>query len=649
MKQWVKERKMPLLSLVLVGMAISALAIVMGQPEPTAAAPYLGCSPNGYIFKYGPPTQVQGIDMVTGAGSAAGSIPGRQFNAVGYNPKDNNFYGWDLQAGVPIKVSSDFATVTPLTFTGYSGPTANLFSGDVDEDGYYWFFTVSGGTTTWYRVNLNTSPNPTFVESGSTANPTGSEGTDWAFVPGTDNLYRGMDNGTNITIVAFNRTSKTYSTVGVVSNITASADRNMGAVYADPKGNFYMSSHGSGKLWRVDLGDTPPFTAVELDAADPNSNDGARCALASVPTDFGDAPSSFDTLIADDGPRHNVGSFNVFDSTAPLMLGKKIDIENDGLPNADASGDDDDHEGISGGGFVDDERGVTHIVATPGSSVPLNVPAYVTNASSQAAMLVGWIDLDNDGTFETGERVSAGVAAGFSGYKNLIFPAPPAPYSVNTYARFRIFSATDSSPAATSQLPTGPATGGEVEDVFVQVGTYDVSKTANPAEGSTVDPGQTVTYTLTIRNTGPTALNNLKIDDNLSDVLDDATVQGTPTVSPSSAGSANVSGNTLEFAGDVGMGGTVTITYAVKVKDGGSLGNAALNNFVLAAHSTSCHPQISDSNATVNDPDCKTNHRVNALADTGSNILLPLLVAGSLIGSAGAALYLTRKRLSLSN
>lgn len=658
-----KNTKWAVASLVLAGIAVVFAAGLLSGAKPSSAAPYLGCSPNGYIVKdNGGHTDIQAIDMVTGQGSAGPQVQNHTLNAIGYNPKDNHFYAWDLQNGVYVKMDANF-TVT-ATFTaaqiGYTGPqTNNIFAGDVDEDGFHWFFRVAAGTTSWYKVDTNQAT-PTEVDAGSGPNPTDApdtltEGTDWAYVPGTDSFYRGMDNGTNITIVAFNRTTEVYSVIGKVTNITGStADLNMGAVYADPDGNFYMSSNGSGVLWRVDLDDPsgpgPTYTAVQLDAGDVGSNDGARCVLASVPTDYGDAPSGYDTLIADDGPRHNVGNFNVFETNAPLMLGKKVDLESDGFPNADATGDDADHQGISGTPFVDDERGVSHIVATPGSSSSISVPVYVTNTSAQnAAQLVGWIDLDNDGTFEAAERVSDTLPVGFIGYRQLTFPAPPAPYATNTFSRFRLFSAADTSTAATAMLPTGPAADGEVEDVLVQVGTYDLSKTANPAEGSIVDSGQTVTYTLDIKNTGSTALTNLKVDDDLTDVLDDATIEGTPTVSPASAGTATVNGSTLEFLGDIGIGQTVVVTYTVKIKDSASLGNTALNNVVLATHSTSCHPDINNGAATVSDPNCKTSHTVNGLANTGSNIVLPILLAAGFIGTAVAIVYPNRKRLGWNN
>lgn len=625
------------------GVGFAALLITAAfialPSRPTQAAPYFGCSPNGYIFKYqaSPNTAVQAVDMVTGLGSSAGTLTARNFNAVGYNPKDNYFYGWDLTGGGTfMRVKSDFATsAESLTISGYAGPTTNIFSGDVDEDGYYWFFTV-GGTTTWHRINLNTAT-PTFVETGSTANPTGSEGTDWAYVPGTNKLYRGMDNGTNITIVAFDRTSKTYSTAGVVSNITAAADRNMGAVYADPDGNFYMSSHQSGKLWRVDLTGPAPYTAVELGAADPQSNDGARCSLASIPVDFGDAPNSYLTFIASDGPRHSIANFDVNTSTAPLMLGTRIDIEVDGLPGAQAKGDDADHQGLAGSGYIDDERGVTNIIATPGVPTALTVPVKVTNNSAAPATLAGWIDLDADGTFETGERVTAAIDAN-SGTATYELSFPSTTFNTNTYARFRLFTDTVANP-----LPSGAVAVGEVEDVLVQVGSYSANKTANPAEGSTVDPGQTVTYTVTIQNTGATALANLKVDDDLADVLDDATVEGSPTVTPSSAGTASIIGSVLEYVGDIAVGQSVTVTYAVKIKDAGALGssNASLQNTILAAHSTNCHPVVSSGSATAGGPDCQTTHAVAGLANTGSNQVLPVVLGTTLIA---AALYLGQKQ-----
>lgn len=616
-----------------------AVLPVSGPTKVATAAPFAACDTNGFLFKYpGGPTDVHTVDMVTGEDSLVAPITGRQINAIGYNPKDNFIYGWDDQNDTFVRVHGDHTTVDPLTISGYGGPTSGIIIGDVDDNGHYWF--LNAAETTWYQIDL-TTPTPTFIDSASPgANPTGSAGADWAFVPGTDSLYRTMNNGTDITVWAFSRTGQSWSNIGNVTNITVAGDRTIGANYADPDGHLYASSNGTGNVWRIDL---DPFssTAVRLGTGNPSSsNDGARCALAAVPIDAGDAPSSYDTTFEDDGPRHNVIGFNDSDSTGSMMLGTKVDIEDNGFPGAAADGDDNDHE--SSPGFVDDERGVQHIIATPGSSDPLTVPVYVTNNSTtESATLAGWIDLDNDGIFEIGEQVTASAAPGFSGYKQLTFPAPPAPYSINSYARFRLFSASDISDAAVGLLPTGSASGGEVEDVLVQVGSFSAGKNASPAEGTTVKSGQIVTYTLTITNTGSTPLTNLKIDDDLTDVLDDATLEGSPTVSPSSAGTATVTGNVLEFAGDINVGQSVTVTYKVKVEFLGSLGNGSLGNTIVAAHSN-CNPD-GDSSASVDDPACNTDHPVLGLAATGMSLPVVIGFAGGLMVISGAALLLLRR------
>lgn len=613
--------------------AVTVAAFAMLAPHKGQAAPFPLCDTNGFLYKYPvSPTDVHSVDMVTGKDTLVPpSITGRQINAVGYNVKDNFIYGWDDQNSTFVRVHGDH-TVDPITIAGYTGPLTGIIIGDVDENGHYWF--IAGAN--WHEVDLNGTP--TQIGTGSAAGITGSAGADWAFIPDTNALWRIMDDSGVGRLWSFDRTSHTWTNHTPVTPIAgvSGADLTMGAFYADPSGFLYASSNSTGKLWRLNV-NSSPFTAVQIGTGNPSSsNDGARCALAPVPIDFGDAPSSYDTLLVDDGPRHAVVGYNNFNHTANLVLGKKVDVENDGFTGSQATGDDADD--------IDDERGVTHIVATPGTPTALAIPVFVTNSSSQQATLAGWVDLDSDGVFEVGERVTTTIPANSNGTYELNFPT--ATFNANSFARFRVFSAGDTSDAAVNLLPTGPAAGGEVEDVLVQVGTYDASKTSNPAEGSIVNPGETITYTLNIKNTGLTALTNLKIDDDLADVLDDATMQGNPTVNPSSAGSASVSSTNLEFAGDVGIGQTVTITYTVKIKDAGSLGdsNAALHNVILATHSTNCHPDVDGGSVSVDHADCQTTHTIGGLAKTGNDMVLPIILAGGLIGASGAALYFVRKR-----
>lgn len=415
----------------------------------------------------------------------------------------------------------------------------------------------------------------------------------------------------------------------------------IGAFYADPNGFLYASSNSTGKIWRVDINATP-LTAIHIADGPPSgANDGARCALAPIPTDFGDAPDAYGTLLAANGPRHNVIGYNSANNTASLMLGKTVDIETDGYPDPNAKGDD--THGI------DDEDGVTHIVATPGVETALSIPVTVTNTSDQGATVVGWVDLNNNSTFEASERVSANVPAN-SGTQVYELNFPSTIFNANSSARFRLFAANDTSDAAINLSPIGSAAGGEVEDFQVQVGTYEVKKTSTPASGSVVTPDDTITYKLKVTNTGLTDLIGLTLHDDLSDVLDDAVIVGDPTVTPSSAGSAVVDNDALEFefVGDILTGQSVTVTYSVKVKDAGALGNNQVNNMILAAHSN-CHPDVVGGQHYVsNDPSCHTTHavEVSGLADTGSNILLPIGIGGGLIAVSLAVIYADRRLVS---
>ncbi|WP_314146265.1 hypothetical protein [uncultured Leifsonia sp.] len=131
-----------------------------------------------------------------------------------------------------------------------------------------------------------------------------------------------------------------------------------------------------------------------------------------------------------------------------------------------------------------------------------------------------------------------------------------------------------------------------------EVGTYEYSKTSDPAPGTAVKVGQTVTYTVTVRQVGAVAQKGVTVTDDLSDVLDDATWVGDEKAD---SGSVSRSGNTLTWKGDLAVGKTVTITYSVKVLHGD--GNLTLNNQVESPGGT-CVP------AADQNPDCRTTHPI---------------------------------------
>lgn len=122
-------------------------------------------------------------------------------------------------------------------------------------------------------------------------------------------------------------------------------------------------------------------------------------------------------------------------------------------------------------------------------------------------------------------------------------------------------------------------------------GRYSVVKSSNPVEGSTVEPGATVTYTVTVTQIGEGHVENAAFTDDLSGVVDDASWVGDLLAS---SGQASLSGDTLNWVGDLAVGQTVTVVYSVLVGDDGDL---TLENVVS-----------SDGCAT--EDDCATEHPI---------------------------------------
>jgi len=213
--------------------------------------------------------------------------------------------------------------------------------------------------------------------------------------------------------------------------------------------------------------------------------------------DFGDAPDSYATDLADGG--EGIGpSHRIEPNGFPLHLGSAPDSESDGQPSSDASGDDagastaspetvadfDDEDGI--GSFPDGCAGST---CEPGDTYSVEVSA--TNETGNAALLCGWIDFNDDGDFDNQdaidddggqdndeERACASVPTGTSNVTvTLDFEIPDdfadTGASLETFvSRFRI--TTDWS-ASTDAAPTGSATDGEVEDYAIPLESLPVS------------------------------------------------------------------------------------------------------------------------------------------------------------------------------
>lgn len=168
--------------------------------------------------------------------------------------------------------------------------------------------------------------------------------------------------------------------------------------------------------------------------------------VAETCLDFGDASADYNTTLGEGGPRHVIGPDLYLGSSEP-------DSDADGAhdPMADNHSDDD---GVSSFSFVMESSTYT---------IPI---AYVNN-KSEMAQLVGWIDFDNDGAFQSSERslLSSGELSSMSsGIANLMFNTP-ASVADDLFVRLRV-STDDDFMSAGTVSPNGPASDGEVEDYY---------------------------------------------------------------------------------------------------------------------------------------------------------------------------------------
>jgi uncharacterized repeat protein (TIGR01451 family) len=140
----------------------------------------------------------------------------------------------------------------------------------------------------------------------------------------------------------------------------------------------------------------------------------------------------------------------------------------------------------------------------------------------------------------------------------------------------------------------GTATSGQdtfTADACLPIPHWTLTKSSVPAPGSTVFPGDTITYTLTVTNTGTAVISGAKVQDDLSNVLDNATL-GTV----GSGGS--ITGTTLTWAvPDVAVDGTQTLSYTVTINTGAY--GVALTNVAT--------PQSPGGNCTT-EAECTTTH-----------------------------------------
>ncbi|EDL69618.1 conserved hypothetical protein [Vibrio campbellii HY01] len=398
------------------------------------ATPFDTCPSQAFLFQSAP-TQIYGVNLVTGSTTLLETdtgIPGN-INAVGFDFTDRYLYGYDTTENRVVRLGQDFQAQV-LNVSGLLGTGNHFFVGDVYDHVYYVYRRNKG----IYKIDLaplDSDPTATLslVQVNSTATLSFA---DFAFHPDNGNIYA-VDTNTG-KLYSINRTTGVTTLVGS-TGVTGS----FGAAYFDVDANLYLSRNSDGKIFRIDLSSASlaagTVTAVEFVSNGPvsNQNDGARCANAPIidpndPIDFGDAPDTYSTTLASNGPRHEVDGSTYLGSVAP---------------DGDVGGQADDNA-------VDtaDEEGVGFVAALdPGLSSVIEVTA------STSGYLSAWFDWNRDGDFaDAGEQVFTDELLS-AGSNTLPFIVSDAATAGSSWSRFRFSQQTGLS-------YTGGSTSGEVED-----------------------------------------------------------------------------------------------------------------------------------------------------------------------------------------
>lgn len=202
---------------------------------------------------------------------------------------------------------------------------------------------------------------------------------------------------------------------------------------------------------RLRLSHTKAEAESPIGAATSGEVEDHKLTISSGPFhDFGDAPASYGP------PRHTIVN--------SIFLGtNRPDSETGSQHSYNASGDGVDEDGAP------KQYGNPNITLFPilkMTATSYSVDIKATNTSGSAGKLYGWIDLDQNGTFDADEAASANVTNNTNGTVTLTWNSIPTDIKLGTtFIRLRL--TTDA--AVTTSTPANNANNGEVEDFPIAV------------------------------------------------------------------------------------------------------------------------------------------------------------------------------------
>lgn len=414
------------------------------------ATPLDSCPTQAFLAQ-GSPAKLYGVDLSSGsyrtlADSMASSSV---INAIAFNFHDQYIYGWDKSLQTLVRIGADhqrqpITLITPLNGHYYVGDISNV------ENAYYIYRKGSNALHGLWKIVLDSAQpgylDPQRITDGSSPY---LNIFDMAFHPDEDMLYS-VDSRGNL--VRIDPADGAYTNLGNVGQ-----SGTFGAVYFDVDGNLYISRNKDGRIFKIDLTSGDLSAVLFAQGPKSSSNDGARCAFAPVVAadatylDYGDAPDSYGTSLAENGARHDTTGSN-------LLLGQSVDGEVQAFLSPDSD------DAVSG----DDEDGVIFITTMSAGN-----QAIVQVQVQGSGYLNAWVDFDVDGSFDSGEQIFTDVSL-TTGSHNLVFDVPVTAREGTTWSRFRLSS-------ASGVEPTGGVSDGEVEDHPVQIAASSIGRQFYPS------------------------------------------------------------------------------------------------------------------------------------------------------------------------
>ena len=265
----------------------------------------------------------------------------------------------------------------------------------------------------------------------------------------------------------------------------------------------------------------------------------------------------------------------------------------------------------------------------PGSTIAYTLTATNT---SQAAVSGATAQDDLSKVLSYASLVTPLPAGLTQSGTKLTWTIPTIPVGGKVSVTFKVTVNTDAIGVTISNLATPTSPGGKCtscQTTHTTPPTWTLNKTADPASGSTVSDGQTITYTLTAANTGSSVVSGAVATDDLSQLAAYVYLN-----TPLPAGLTR-SGDTLTWAiPDIPVGGQVSVEFSVVVGQGFQ-GITITNLATPASPGGSCLT-------------CRTDHHVptHELPNTGVPVDGFLQWAFLLLAAGGLLVFGGRRRRS---